>query len=111
MTPYESFFMKLKPVAFKYHEGLYNFPEHPAEVNWGFYAQDVIEAFTESGIDWKTEDLVVVDDGEYPSEELKYVPKDQKLMMNYQNLTALNTHMIQKLLQEIKELKERIGEN
>ena len=110
LTDYEEFFRKLKPVAFKYHDGLYNFPEHPPEVHWGFYAQDVVEAFDESNIDWTGEDLVVIDDGEYPKEELKYVPKNKKMMMNYQNLTALNTHMIQKLLDRIEELEERIGE-
>ena len=110
LSDYEDFFTRVKPVAFKYHDGLYNFPEHPPEIHWGFYAQDVVEAFDDSDLDWTEEDLIVVDDGEYPKEELKYVSRGHKMMMNYQNMTALNTHMIQKLLQRIDELEERIGE-
>ena len=110
LSGYEDFFRLLKPIAFKYHDGLYNLPNRKPEIHWGFYAQDVVEAFNDTDIDWNKEDLVVVDDGEYPKEELKYVPKDTKMMMNYENLTALNTHMIQKLLNRIEELEERIGE-
>lgn len=108
MSPYEDFFMRLVPVAFKYHDGLYNAEKHAPLIQWGFYAQDTIEAFNESGLDWTTHELVVVEDGELSTEELKYVNEDDMLKMNYQNMTALNTYMIQKNRLEIEELKAQI---
>lgn len=100
MDNYENFFMDLKPIAFKYHDGLYNHPSITPMTQWGFYAQDIIESFQNNGFNWKDEELVVIETGELTNEELKYVPDGIMLKMNYQNITALNTHMIQKTIRD-----------
>lgn len=110
MSVYEDFFCKLKPFAFKYHEGLYNANGTKPMIQWGYGAQDTVEAFKESGLDWKQEELVIVEDGELTDEEKKYATDGQMLKMNYQNMSALNTHMIQKCLEEIAELKRQLTE-
>lgn len=110
MSVYEDFFCKLKPFAFKYHEGLYNANGTKPMIQWGYGAQDTVEAFKESGLDWKQEELVIVEDGELTEEEKKYATDGQMLKMNYQNMSALNTHMIQKCLEEIAELKRQLTE-
>ena len=110
MSVYEDFFCKLKPFAFKYHEGLYNANGAKPMIQWGYGAQDTVEAFKESGLDWKQEELVVIEDGELTDEEKKYATDGKMLKMNYQNMSALNTHMIQKCLEEIAELKRQLAE-
>lgn len=109
MSEYEKFFSGLKPIAFKYHDGLYNAPGKPTLIQWGLYAQDVIKAFNESGIDWHEQELVVIEDGDLTEEELKYVQPGTLLKMNYQNLTALNIHMIQKHTVAITEMESQIN--
>ncbi len=107
MASYESFFEALRPVPFKYHEGLYDAPNRSPKIQWGFYAQDVIQAFERNGINWHDQELVVVEDGDLTAEELKYVQPGTLLKMNYQNLTALNTHMIQKHSRDISRIEYR----
>lgn len=110
MSVYEDFFCKLKPFAFKYHEGLYNANGTKPMIQWGYGAQDTVEAFKESGLDWQQEELVVIEDGELTEEEKKYTTDGKMFKMNYQNMSALNTHMIQKCLEEIAELKRQLVE-
>lgn len=107
MASYESFFEALRPVPFKYHEGLYDAPNRKPKIQWGFYAQDVVDAFERNGINWRDQELVVVEDGDLTAEELKYVQPGTLLKMNYQNLTALNTHMIQKHSRDISRIEYR----
>ena len=107
MSVYEDVFMELKPIAFKYHDGLYNAPSKRPLIQWGYYAQDVVEAFTKHGIDWTQQELVVLEDGELTAEEQKYV-NNGMLKMNYQNISALHTHMLQKHETEIDLLKEKV---
>ncbi len=107
MASYESFFEALRPVPFKYHEGLYDAPNRKPKIQWGFYAQDVVDAFERNGINWHDQELVVVEDGDLTAEELKYVQPGTLLKMNYQNLTALNTHMIQKHSKQISRIESR----
>lgn len=107
LSVYENFFMDLKPIAFKYHEGLYN-TNISAMIQWGFYAQDTINAFNKNGLNWEDEELVVVEDGELTAEELKYVHSNDLLKMNYQNIMALNTYMIQKTRKEMAYQSGRI---
>ena len=116
MELYEGMFMELKPIAFKYHDGLYNTKNRQPLVQWGFYAQDVVQAMTNHRIDWKEQELVVVEDGELSEEEQKYITENDMLKMNYQNLIALDTHMIQQTIsradaqeQEIENLKIQIS--
>lgn len=110
MSVYEDFFYKLKPFAFKYHEGLYNANGTKPMIQWGYGAQDTVKAFEESGLDWKQEELVVIEDGELTDEEKKYATDGQMLKMNYQNMSALNTHMIQKCLSRIDDLERQLAE-
>lgn len=110
MSVYEDFFCKLKPFAFKYHEGLYNANGTKPMIQWGYGAQDTVKAFKESGLDWQQEELVVIEDGELTEEEKKYTTDGKMFKMNYQNMSALNTHMIQKCLEEIAELKRQMVE-
>ena len=110
MSVYEDFFCKLKPFAFKYHEGLYNANGTKPMIQWGYGAQDTVKAFKESGLDWQKEELVVIEDGELTEEEKKYTTDGKMFKMNYQNMSALNTHMIQKCLEEIAELKRQLVE-
>lgn len=110
MSVYEDFFCKLKPFAFKYHEGLYNANGTKPMIQWGYGAQDTVKAFKESGLDWQQEELVVIEDGELTEEEKKYTADGKMFKMNYQNMSALNTHMIQKCLEEIAELKRQLVE-
>lgn len=110
MSVYEDFFCKLKPFAFKYHDGLYNARTRKPMIQWGYGAQDTVKAFEESGLDWKQEELVVVEDGELTDEEKKYATDGQMLKMNYQNMSALNTHMIQKCLSRIDDLERQLAE-
>ncbi|OLR58293.1 hypothetical protein BHF70_00825 [Anaerostipes sp. 494a] len=99
---YEDMFMDLKPVTYKFHDGLYNVKGTKPLRTWGFVANEVIDAFEKNGLDWKDEELVTIDrDGEYTDEELKYVDNHTMLKMNYQNMISLNTHMIQKTRKEM----------
>lgn len=104
MSKYEQFYTSLSPIAYKYHDGLY---EKTPRIHWGFSAQNAVEAFKKNNINWKDQEFVVVEDGELTSEEKKYVKKDL-LKMNYQNMIALNTHMTQKNIKEIKNLKRQL---
>lgn len=110
LSAYELFFKYLSPIAFRYHKGLYNAPGKSPLVQLGFYAQDVIKAFDKAGIDWHDQELVVIEDGELSEEELKYVDSGTLLKMNYQNFTALNTYMLQKLMKKIEDLEKRINQ-
>ena len=72
-----------------------------------FIGDLAVEAFERNNINWKDQEFVVVEDGELTSEEKKYVKKDL-LKMNYQNMIALNTHMTQKNIKEIEDLKKQL---
>ena len=104
MSKYEQFYTSISPIAYKYHDGLY---EKTPRIHWGFSAQNAVEAFERNNINWRDQEFVVVEDGELTSEEKKYVKKDL-LKMNYQNMIALNTHMTQKNIKEIEDLKEQL---
>ena len=112
ISPFENFFMNLSPISFKYHDGLYNIGDTKPTIKWGFYAQDIIDDFTKNGLDWHDYDLVLEENIDISEEEIKYLDDSYKgvLRVNYQNFTALNTHMIQKLYNEILKLKQEIKE-
>ena len=97
LSNYEGFFMELKPLCFKYHNGLYNKPNTQPPLKWGFYAQDIISAFKDNGLDWHDYALVVEEDTDISREERKYIDGTYGgiLKVNYQEFTALNTKMIQ----------------
>lgn len=109
MRMYEGVFMDLQAIAFKYHDGLYNAPGKTPLIQWGFSAQRTIQAFKNHGIDWNEQELVVMEDGELSAEEQKYVNGDM-LKMNYQNLIALDTHMIQTTILRVDDQEWRLKE-
>ena len=88
----EKFFSLLQPVNYKYTEG--------HRTHTGFIAQQVKEAADESEID--TEDLAAFCEVE-SDEGTEYA-------LRYEEFTALNTHMIQKLMQRIDALEQRVAE-
>lgn len=107
ISKYEDVFMDLKPITYKFHDGLYNVKGTKPLRTWGFIADQVIDSFNKNGLDWKDEELVTIDrDGEYTEEELKYVDNHTMLKMNYQNMISLNTHMIQKTRKELEQVKQ-----
>jgi hypothetical protein len=103
---YENFYMRLKPLAYKFHDGLYGLPDE--KTRWGYYAQDVLEAYNNSNIDVEDEIFVSVKDTELSENEKEYINDDTLYQLNYQNMIALNTHMTQKALIEIERLKAEI---
>ena len=110
MDRYEDFFRTLKPVAFKFHKGLYDEDEGKPSTKWGFYAQEVIEAFQDNDLDWEDEALVFIESPENVTEnEKQYIDDNKMLRIDYQNMAALNTHMIQKLLDKIDTLEEQVN--
>lgn len=113
----EDFFMQLSPIGFKYHDGLYNAEGIKPTIQWGFYAQDIIKTFEDNGMDWQNYDLVLKEVTDISKEERAYIDDtcDGILKVSYQNFTALNTHMIQKVYRsnlelhaENAELRDRI---
>lgn len=108
MESLEGVFMELIPRAFRYHDGLYNAPGKKPLVQWGYYAQDVIAAFTKYGIDWREQELVVLEDGELTSQEQLYVNNDL-LKMNYQNLFSLHTQVLQKSVLRLNDHDKRLN--
>ena len=109
--------MQLSPLGFKYHDGLYNAEGTKPTIQWGFYAQDIIKTFEDNGMDWQNYDLVLKEVTDISKEERAYIDDtcDGILKVSYQNFTALNTHMIQKVYRsnlelhaENAELRDRI---
>lgn len=108
LDKYEEFFKKLNPIAFRYHDGLYNAKSQLPKIKWGLYAQEVINAFTETGINWEDEDFVLIDDAELSEEERKYIPDNNILKINYSNMISLTIHMTQMLIKRVEELEKII---
>jgi hypothetical protein len=108
LSIYENFFTKIRPVAYKFHEGLYNPKSTEAKINWGFYAQDVLEAYNENGIDWTKESFLSIKDTELTNGEKEYIDDNILYQLSYQNMIALNTHMIQKVISKVTSLKQEV---
>lgn len=85
----EAFFLSLKPCAYRY-----NSEGEDAKMRWGFVAQDVIEGAKAAGMDAATLGAV----GEY----------EGYYSLAYGEFTALNTHMIQKLMARVDALEQRM---
>ena len=108
LSKYENFYQELKPIAYKFHSGLYGQNKTP-KTQWGFYAQDVLTAYSHSNIDWKDETFISVKDTELSDQEKMYIDDGVLYQLNYQNVIALNTHMIQKILKENQTIQEKIS--
>lgn len=101
----EKLFNLLSPVTFKFIDSSYD------RYHYGFISQDVEEAIYKCGLTTKDfagfcKDVKRDDNGELVFDEngnQEYV-----YSLRYNEFIALNTHMIQKLQSENKELKERV---
>lgn len=110
LSQFDDFFMSLNPVCFKYHDGLYNEAGKIPEMKWGFYAQDIVSAFKKNGLNWHDYGIVVKETTDISQEERKYIDEtcDGILKVNYQEFTALNTNMIQKVYQKTSGLQNNM---
>lgn len=85
MDAYENVFMSLKPCSFLMKN------ESNEQRHWGFIAQDVIAGVKNSGLD---------------ADKLAVIAKRNGLYsIGYTEITALNTHMIQKLMARVARLE------
>lgn len=112
---FENFFYKLRPITYKYNaEEVKGHRDHV-----GFIAQEVEDALTESGLTTEEFAGIIIEkdvslnpdyDASASEEENKKKEKvyEKLYSLRYEEFIALNTHMIQKCLKEIKALKEEI---
>ena len=85
MDAYENVFMSLRPCSFLMKN------ESKEQRHWGFIAQDVIAGVNNSGLD---------------ADKLAVIAKHNGLYsIGYTEITALNTHMIQKLMARVAALE------
>ena len=82
----EEMFMHLKPCTFRMNS------DNAQKINWGFVAQEVIEGAQLAGLEPDKLAVLKNDDGMYG--------------LAYGHFTALNTHMIQKLMARVTALEE-----
>lgn len=85
----EKLFMRLQPCSFQMNA------DEKGKRRWGFIAQKVIEGAAEVGMDVEKLAFIGESDGMYS--------------LAYSQITALNTHMIQKLMARVAELEELYG--
>ena len=85
MDAYENVFMSLRPCSFLMKN------ESKEQRHWGFIAQDVIDGVKNSGLD--TDKLAVI------------AKRNGLYSIGYTEITALNTHMIQKLMARVAALE------
>ena len=98
-TPaHEAFFNALQPRTYRYIEGM------SGRTHFGFVAQDVKAAIESSGL--TTQQVAVYVELESDRDGFN----GTECALRYDEIIALNTHMIQKLLNEISSLKERINQ-
>lgn len=86
MGDYESVFERLRPCTFFYNG------EKDGKRHMGFVAQEFVQAVTESGLT-ENDFAMIGSDGTHYG-------------IAYGEMTALNTHMIQKLMKRVKKLEE-----
>ena len=109
MEGYERFFSLLKPTRYRMNNG------RSGRFHVGFIAQDIEAALEEAGLtsmDFAGFIKSPMHEGELPSGEADESTPicDYGYALRYQEFTALNTHMIQGLMQRIDELEKRVAE-
>lgn len=104
---YVDFFNRLNPLAYKYKVG--------HRTHLGFSAQSVEKALTDSGLTTEEfagllidRDVDIGDDEELSPDGTKHF--DKLYSLRYEEFITLNTLMIKQLQEEIRELKEQIGD-
>lgn len=100
MEKYEDFFMRLKPTRYKYNHGKGN------RFHVGFIAQDVEDALDYSGL--STSDFAGFVKMPVVEVDEKDKIDDFKYSLRYGEFISLNTHMIQKLVREVEQLKSQL---
>ena len=90
LTQEEAMFCRLKPCSFQLNS------DSAGKKRWGFIAQDVIESAVEAGMD--TEQLGAIG-----------MASNEMYGLAYSEFTALNTHMIQKLMGRVTALEQAVG--
>lgn len=108
LTAYEGLFERLKPTQYKMNNGTSD------RFHIGFIAQDVEKAMEEIEMDSKDFAgfikspvyLKELENGE-PDTESGII--DHNYALRYSEFTALNTHMIQKLMKRVEELENKLG--
>lgn len=110
----ESFYDKLKPISYELING------HSGRKHYGFIAQEVESAMNEVGLDYK--DMALLQKAPMDAEGNEIDPTtivdystderivDYEYSLAYTEMISINTHMIQKLRQEITQLKNEISE-
>lgn len=88
MGAYEAVFNGLRPCTFLYNG------EKDGKRHMGFVAQEFVQAATDSGLT-ENDFAMIASDGEY-------------FGIAYGEMTALNTHMIQRLMERVNKLEERL---
>ena len=109
MERYEKFFRLLKPTRYRMNNG------RSGRFHTGFIAQDIEAALAEAGLE--STDFAGFIKSPIYERELANGEADESTpicdygyALRYQEFTALNTHMIQKLLQRVEELEKRVAE-
>lgn len=101
---YENFFMKLKPILFRWR----NFPNQEREehdrIHCGLGAQTTLKMAKECGLDEMSVAAICRDDLDHPT----VAGKMESWGMAYAELHGLEIHMIQKLYKRIEELETQI---
>ena len=109
MEGYERFFSLLRPTRYRMNNG------RSGRFHVGFIAQDIEEALEAAGLtsmDFAGFIKSPIHEGELANGEGDESTPiiDYEYALRYQEFTALNTHMIQKLLQRVEELEKRVAE-
>ncbi len=93
---YAEFFKRLRPVTFRYNSG------QSGRLHVGFIAQEVLQALEKSGL--TSQDFAGYVRAESDTEGLD----GYELLIRYSEFTALNTFMIQRLIEEYKNIKNEL---
>lgn len=94
---YENMFMDMRPV-------LYNFKSDKNMIHLGFIAQEIESAMIKNNI--LLNEYGGLNKKEYETEDGE---KDFSYGLSYSEITALNTHMIQKLYKRVEELEAEVA--
>lgn len=104
MQKYEDFFRLLKPTQYKMNNG------DSDRYHVGFISQDIEEAMKKTGLDSKDFAGFIKSPVYEEDEEGFGVIADHRYALRYAEFVALNTHMIQKMMQRMDALEKRINE-
>ena len=107
----EKFFEGLRPVSYRSVEG------DGHRTHYGFIAQEIEENIENAGLKYSDFAPIVKTPVDKDGEELDYYNEsdrekivDYEYGLRYEEFISINTMMIQKLMNEVKELKEEIKE-